>query len=168
MQELATRKARGDTPTPLRFLDMSASPILKVKPDERIVVFRMGRTRPDRVKGPGFVFLIPIIDHVVHVDMRRQSVHLPDVTIPVANGEPWPATVTISYRVTDPYLNVITIVDFPGYIRIRAAQAIDEGRSRPRQPGGEDAVVDAAAAIRAMLVVDQQRFGFELLVVDVD
>jgi regulator of protease activity HflC (stomatin/prohibitin superfamily) len=147
---------------------MSVSPILKVKPDERVVVFRMGRARPDRVKGPGFVFVIPIIDLVVHVDMRRQSVHLPDVTIPLANGEPWPATVTISYRVTDPYLNVISIVDFSGYIRVRAAQAMDEGQSHPPQRGGEDAVVALADAIRARLVVDQQRFGFELLEVDVD
>ena len=39
---------------------------------EQMVVFRLGRTGPELVRGPGIQFLIPIADRPVKVDTREQ------------------------------------------------------------------------------------------------
>ena len=47
---------------------------------ERLVVFRLGKTGPERVKGPGLVILIPIVDRPVKTDLREQFIEVPSQT----------------------------------------------------------------------------------------
>ncbi len=47
---------------------------------DRLVVFRLGRTGPDKIKGPGLVFLIPVVDRPVRVDLREQFIEVPSQT----------------------------------------------------------------------------------------
>ena len=45
----------------------------KVVPEyQRLVVFRLGRPL-DKAKGPGIVFLVPMIDRALKVDLREQK-----------------------------------------------------------------------------------------------
>ena len=55
-----------------------ASAIRIVPEYERLVVFRLGRCVGD--KGPGIVFLIPIVDRGVRVDLREQVREIPHQT----------------------------------------------------------------------------------------
>ena len=55
-----------------------ASAIRIVPEYERLVVFRLGRCVGD--KGPGVVFLIPIVDRGVRVDLREQVREIPHQT----------------------------------------------------------------------------------------
>ena len=56
-----------------------AATAIRIVPEyERIVVFRLGRCVGD--KGPGIVFLIPIIDRGVRVDLREQVREIPHQT----------------------------------------------------------------------------------------
>lgn len=49
-----------------------------VREYERLVVFRLGRCIG--TKGPGVVFLIPLIDRAVVVDLREQFLEIPHQT----------------------------------------------------------------------------------------
>ena len=42
---------------------------------ERVVVFRLGRVR--KLKGPGFITLIPLVDTWKRVDMRMRAFKVP-------------------------------------------------------------------------------------------
>ncbi|HSG42453.1 MAG TPA: SPFH domain-containing protein, partial [Anaerolineales bacterium] len=45
---------------------------------QRLVVFRLGRSIG--AKGPGIIFLIPIVDRAVRVDLREQVREIPHQT----------------------------------------------------------------------------------------
>ena len=42
---------------------------------QRIVIFRLGGLRG--IKGPGLVFVIPIIDSVIKMDLRTRVINVP-------------------------------------------------------------------------------------------
>ena len=37
---------------------------------ERLLIFTLGRTSPNEVKGPGWVFVVPIAQRGIRVDLR--------------------------------------------------------------------------------------------------
>ena len=52
---------------------------IRIVPEyQRLVVFRLGRSIGS--KGPGIVFLIPVIDRAVKVDLREQVREVPHQT----------------------------------------------------------------------------------------
>ena len=52
---------------------------IRIVPEyQRLVVFRLGRCVGE--KGPGLIFLIPIIDRAVRVDLREQVREIPHQT----------------------------------------------------------------------------------------
>ena len=54
----------------------------------RLVVFRFGRTGGDLVKGPGLIFLIPVVDRPVTVDLREQFIEVPSQTTITKDNAP--------------------------------------------------------------------------------
>ena len=58
----------------LLFVILSAA-IKVLKEWERGVILRLGRLRP--IKGPGLIFIIPIIDRVFRVDLRVVTLDIP-------------------------------------------------------------------------------------------
>ena len=52
-----------------------ASAIRVLREYERGVIFRLGRLIAQ--KGPGLIFLIPIIDKMVRVDLRTVTLNIP-------------------------------------------------------------------------------------------
>ncbi|MBV9454029.1 MAG: slipin family protein, partial [Rubrobacter sp.] len=53
-----------------------ASAVRIVNEYERGVIFRLGRVQ-GRAKGPGLIFLIPIVDRMVKVQLRTVSMAVP-------------------------------------------------------------------------------------------
>jgi regulator of protease activity HflC (stomatin/prohibitin superfamily) len=84
---------------------------------ERLVVFRLGRTRPDLVKEPGLRFLIPIIDRPVKVDVREDFDEIPSQTNITKDNAPIDIDFLIYFRIVDPLSSVVNIYDFRAALR---------------------------------------------------
>jgi len=80
---------------------------------ERGVIFRLGRALPG-VKGPGLIFLIPIIDKLVKVDLREHFFEIPRQRCITKDNAPVDIDVLIYYKVVDARDSVIKVKDFKG------------------------------------------------------
>ena len=83
----------------------------------RLVVFRFGRTGPDLVKGPGLVFLLPLIDRPVRTDLREQFIEVPSQTTITRDNAPINIDFLIYWRVYDPLLTIVNVANFPGALQ---------------------------------------------------
>jgi regulator of protease activity HflC (stomatin/prohibitin superfamily) len=88
-----------------------------VREYQRLVVFRLGRSSDP--KGPGVVFLIPMIDRAVWVDLREVFLEIPAQTCITKDNAPISIDFLIYWKVVDPQLSVIQVGNFAG-----AAQGI--------------------------------------------
>ena len=83
-----------------------------VREFQRLVVFRLGRMIGP--KGPGIVFLIPIIDRPQWVDLREFYLEIPHQTSITKDNAPISIDFITFYKVVDPVMSVIAIQDFAG------------------------------------------------------
>ena len=83
----------------------------------RLVVFRFGRTNERLVKGPGLVFLIPIVDRPVWVDLREQFIEVPSQTTITKDNAPINIDFLIYWRIVDPLSSVVKINNFGGALQ---------------------------------------------------
>jgi regulator of protease activity HflC (stomatin/prohibitin superfamily) len=81
---------------------------------ERLVVFRLGKTSPQRVRGPGLVILIPIIDRAVKTDLREQFIEVPSQTNITRDNAPINIDFLIYWRIVDPMRSVVNVANFAG------------------------------------------------------
>ena len=88
-----------------------------VREYQRLVVFRLGRSFDP--KGPGLVYLIPMIDKAVSVDLREAFLEIPAQTCITKDNAPISIDFLIYWKVFDPQLTVIQVGNFAG-----AAQGI--------------------------------------------
>ncbi|TMI93929.1 MAG: SPFH/Band 7/PHB domain protein [Bacillati bacterium ANGP1] len=88
-----------------------------VREYQRLVVFRLGRSFDP--KGPGLVYLIPMIDKAVWVDLREAFLEIPAQTCITKDNAPISIDFLIYWKVFDPQLTVIQVGNFAG-----AAQGI--------------------------------------------
>jgi regulator of protease activity HflC (stomatin/prohibitin superfamily) len=88
-----------------------------VREYQRLVVFRLGRSFGP--KGPGVVYLIPMVDKAVWVDLREIFLEIPAQTCITKDNAPISIDFLIYYKVVDPQLSVIQVGNFAG-----AAQGI--------------------------------------------
>jgi len=88
-----------------------------VREYQRLVVFRLGRSYGPR--GPGIVYLIPIVDKAVWVDLREVYLEIPAQTCITKDNAPISIDFLIYWKVVDPQLSVIQVGNFAG-----AAQGI--------------------------------------------
>jgi len=84
---------------------------------DRLVVFRFGRAGPDLIRGPGLVFLIPIIDRPVRVDLREQFIEVPSQTTITKDNAPINIDFLIYWRIAEPLDSVIKVNNFPGALQ---------------------------------------------------
>jgi regulator of protease activity HflC (stomatin/prohibitin superfamily) len=78
----------------------------------RIVVFRLGRCIGAR--GPGLVFLFPIIDRPVWIDLREQYLEIPHQTCISKDNAAISIDFLVYWKVVDPVLSVVAVRDFAG------------------------------------------------------
>ena len=84
---------------------------------ERLVVFRLGKTRPELVKDPGLRFLIPVVDRPVKVDVREDFDEIPSQTNITKDNAPIDIDFLIYFRIVDPLASVVNIYDFRAALR---------------------------------------------------
>src|SRR5207249_10247460 len=93
-------------------ISILSSAIKIVREYQRLVVFRLGRSIGQ--KGPGVVYLIPIIDRAVLVDLREVFLEIPAQTCITKDNAPISIDFLIYWKVIDPALSVIQVGNFAG------------------------------------------------------
>jgi len=81
-----------------------------VREYKRLVVFRLGRSIGQR--GPGIVFLIPILDQAINVDLRELFLEIPQQTCITKDNAPISIDFLIYWKVIDPDRSVIQVGNF--------------------------------------------------------
>lgn len=77
---------------------------------ERGVVFRLGKLL--RAKGPGLVFLIPIVDRMVKVDLRVVTIDVTKQEVMTRDNVPVTVDVVVYFRVVDPESAIVKVEDY--------------------------------------------------------
>ena len=84
---------------------------------ERLLVFTLGRTSPQEVKGPGWVFVVPIVQRGVRVDLRERFIEVPSQTSITKDNAPISIDFLIYWRIVDPYRSVVEVQNFEGALQ---------------------------------------------------
>ena len=77
---------------------------------ERGVVFRLGRLIGQ--KGPGLIFLIPVIDRMQRVSLRTVTLNIPPQEVITRDNVPARVNAVAYFKVVDPNDSVVQIEDF--------------------------------------------------------
>jgi regulator of protease activity HflC (stomatin/prohibitin superfamily) len=88
-----------------------ASAVRILKEYERGVVFRVGRVQ-GQAKGPGLIFLIPIVDRMVRVGLRTVSLAVPPQEVITRDNVPARVDAVIYFRVIDPNRSVLEVENY--------------------------------------------------------
>jgi regulator of protease activity HflC (stomatin/prohibitin superfamily) len=78
---------------------------------ERGVVFRLGRLM-DPPRGPGLVFLIPIVDRAVKVDLRTITLTIPPQEVITKDNVPVRVNAVAYFRIVDPKSAIVQVENF--------------------------------------------------------
>jgi regulator of protease activity HflC (stomatin/prohibitin superfamily) len=84
---------------------------------ERLLVFTLGRTSPNDVKGPGWVVIVPIAQRGVKVDLREQFIEVPSQTNITKDNAPINIDFLIYWRIVEPYKSVVEVQNFNGALQ---------------------------------------------------
>src|SRR5215210_6043000 len=87
-----------------------ASSIRVLREYERGVIFRLGRLIAQ--KGPGLIFLIPIIDRMVRVELRTITLNIPPQEVITRDNVPASVTAVCYFRVIDPNKAIVEVENF--------------------------------------------------------
>lgn len=83
---------------------------------ERGVIFRLGRVRTvggqPMAKGPGLIFLIPIVDRLVKVSLRTVTMDVPPQDVITRDNVSIKVNAVIYFRVMDPIKAIIEIENY--------------------------------------------------------
>jgi regulator of protease activity HflC (stomatin/prohibitin superfamily) len=93
-----------------------------VREYQRLVLFRLGRAVG--VKGPGLVFIIPLIDRVTWVDLRELYLEIPHQTAITKDNAPISIDFIIFYKVVDASMSVLQVQNFAGAAQNIAATTL--------------------------------------------
>jgi regulator of protease activity HflC (stomatin/prohibitin superfamily) len=87
-----------------------ASALRVLREYERGVIFRLGRLIAQ--KGPGLIFLIPIIDRMVRVDLRTVTLQIPPQEVITRDNVTARVTAVAYFRVIDPNRAIVEVENF--------------------------------------------------------
>ena len=93
-----------------------------VREYQRLVVFRLGRCIG--IKGPGIVFLIPLVDRAVWVDLRELYLEIPHQTAITEDNAPISIDFIVFYKVVDAQASVLEVGNFAGAAQNIAATTL--------------------------------------------
>jgi len=89
------------------FLMLLSSSIKIMAEYQRIVIFRLGRLLG--IKGPGLVFVVPVIDKVIKLDLRTRVIDVPKQRVITKDNVTVDVDAVVYYRITDPEKAVIEV-----------------------------------------------------------
>src|SRR5512134_2910857 len=96
-------------------ISILSSAIKVVREYQRLIVFRLGKSIGQR--GPGLVFLIPVVDKAIWVDLREFFLEIPSQTCITKDNAPINIDFLIYFKVLNPEFSVIQVADFAGAAR---------------------------------------------------
>ena len=88
-----------------------ANAVRILKEYERGVIFRLGRVQ-GQAKGPGLIFLVPIVDKMVRVGLRIVSLAVPPQEVITRDNVPARVDAVIYFRVIDPNKSVLEVENY--------------------------------------------------------
>src|SRR2546428_13950939 len=77
---------------------------------ERGVIFRLGKLQG--AKGPGLIFLIPIVDRMVRMDLRVVTIDVTKQEVMTRDNVPATVDAVVYFRVVDPNAAVVKVENF--------------------------------------------------------
>ena len=77
---------------------------------ERGVIFRLGKL--SGAKGPGLIFLIPIVDRMVKMDLRVVTINVARQEVMTRDNVPMTVDAVVYFRVTDPDAAVVRVENY--------------------------------------------------------
>src|SRR5215468_2743735 len=77
---------------------------------ERAVVFMLGRLW--KVKGPGLVIIVPIIQQMVRIDLRTRVLDVPPQDVISRDNVSVKVNAVVYYRIVEPEKSVIQVADY--------------------------------------------------------
>jgi regulator of protease activity HflC (stomatin/prohibitin superfamily) len=87
------------------------SSMVKVVPEyKRLVIFRLGRLAGNR--GPGIVFIIPVVDRIMTVDLRILTMDVPVQEVITKDNVPIKVNAVVYFRVMDPSHSVVEVENY--------------------------------------------------------
>ncbi len=89
-----------------------ASSIKIVREYERVVVFTLGRLTGAR--GPGVVFVLPLVNRLNKIDLRERYLEVPHQTCITKDNAPTDIDFLIYYKVTEATQSVVQVQNFVG------------------------------------------------------
>ena len=87
-----------------------AAAIKVLREYDRAVIFRLGRLIP--VKGPGLVFLIPIVDRMERISTRVEAIDIQRQEVMTRDNVPATVDAVVYYRVLNPSDAVVKVMNF--------------------------------------------------------
>ena len=77
---------------------------------ERGVIFRLGKLQG--AKGPGLIFLIPVVDKLVRMDLRVVTIDVSKQEVMTRDNVPATVDAVVYFRVVDPNAAVVKVENF--------------------------------------------------------
>jgi regulator of protease activity HflC (stomatin/prohibitin superfamily) len=77
---------------------------------ERGVIFRLGKLLG--TKGPGLIFLIPIVDRMVRMDLRVVTINVARQEVMTRDNVPMTVDAVVYFRVIDPAAAVVRVENY--------------------------------------------------------
>jgi regulator of protease activity HflC (stomatin/prohibitin superfamily) len=79
---------------------------------ERGVIFRLGKLHRLGAKGPGLIFLIPLVDRMVKMDLRVVTIDVAKQEVMTSDNVPVTVDAVVYFRVVDPVASVVKVEDY--------------------------------------------------------
>ena len=79
---------------------------------ERGVIFRLGKLHARGAKGPGLIFLIPVVDRMVKMDLRVVTIDVARQEVMTRDNVPVTVDAVVYFRIVQPVDAVIKVENF--------------------------------------------------------
>src|SRR5665647_2129922 len=77
---------------------------------ERGVIFRLGKLQG--AKGPGLIFLIPVVDRMVKMDLRVVTIDVSKQEVMTRDNVPATVDAVVYFRIVDPIAAVVKVENY--------------------------------------------------------
>jgi regulator of protease activity HflC (stomatin/prohibitin superfamily) len=94
----------------IAFLSLLSAIVKIAREYERGIVFRLGRLMPAR--GPGVIFLIPIVERMIKIDLRVVTLDIPRQEMMTRDNVPVTVDAVVYFRVVNPEDAVVKVENF--------------------------------------------------------
>jgi regulator of protease activity HflC (stomatin/prohibitin superfamily) len=91
---------------------------------ERGVIFRLGKLLG--AKGPGLIFLIPIVDRMVRMDLRVVTISVEKQEVMTRDNVPVTVDAVVYFRVVDPQSAVVKVENFLKATSLMSQTTLDD------------------------------------------